>query len=358
MKSRIIGVIFGLIALGIILYFVVPHVVSSFSSVSPQEESGKGAAELTTGSANSNLDVVITRGYTWDYDGKQWTWELPIPDGLYHYYTEMPRSLATNYSVYVTHPLDDEYIGQLAVAIKDAADKNRYSQYKTIGLAAAFVQNLPYNSDSETTPYDEYPRYPIETLVDRGGDCEDTSILLASILDTMGYSVVLLNPPHHWAVGVLRAEYVHGRYYPYKGGNYYYLETTNPGWKIGVLPQNYRFVPAHVYGIEPVPVLTHNWTTKIQNSSVILDVTVENSGAIAADDVWVWVGFEAGEEQWLNAETSRHFNLTPDCSMTVRLTLKIPPEKHTRLLVQIVDDGRAVDSSQSYWFDTWQFGRR
>ena len=353
MKSRITGVIFGLIALGIILYFVVPHVVSNFSSsVSPQEESGKGAAELTADSTDANLDVAIMRGYTWDYDGKQWTWELQMPEGLYNYYKEMPRSLTNNYSVYVTHPSDDEYIGQLAVAIKDAADKISYSRYKTIGLAAAFVQNLPYNSDSETTPYDEYPRYPIETLVDNGGDCEDTSILMASILDSMGYSVVLLNPPHHWAVGVLRAECVHGRYYPYNGGNYYYLETTNPGWRMGELPQNYRFVPAHVCGIEPIPVLTHNWTTKTLGGSVILNVTVENSGAIAADDVCVWVGFETGEGQWLNAEASRYFALPSGCSTTVRLTLKIPPDTHTRLLVQIIDDGWAVDSSQSYWFDT------
>jgi len=353
MKSRITGVIFGLIALGIILYFVVPHVVSNFSSsVSPQEKLGKGATELTVDSTDANLDVVIMRSYTWDYDGKQWTWELQIPEGLYNYYKEMPRSLTNNYSVYVTHPSDDEYIGQLAVAIKDAADKISYSKYKTIGLAAAFVQNLPYNSDSETTPYDEYPRYPIETLVDSGGDCEDTSILLASILDSMGYSVVLLNPPHHWAVGVLRGECVHGRYYPYNGGNYYYLETTNPGWRMGELPQNYRFVPAHVCGIEPIPVLTHSWTTKMRGGSVILNVTVENSGAIAADDVCVWVGLEAGEGQWLNAETSRYFALPPNCSTTVRLTLKIPPDTHTRLLVQIIDDGWAVDSSQSYWFDT------
>ncbi len=353
MKSRIIGVIFGLIAVGIILYFVVPYVVSNFSSsVSPQEESGKGAAELTADSTDANLDAVITRGYTWDYDGKEWTWELQIPEGLYNYYKEMPRSLTNNYSVYVTHPLDDEYIGQLAVAIKDAADKNSYSKYKTIGLAAAFVQNLPYNSDSETTPYDEYPRYPIETLVDDGGDCEDTSILLAAILDSMGYGVVLVNPLEHLAVGVLCVEGMPGRYYPHKDGSYYYLETTNPGWSIGELPQTYRFTPAYVYGIEPIPVLTHHWTTKIRGGSVILNVTVENSGAIAADDVCVWVGLESGEGQWLNSETSRYFALPSGCSTTVSLTLKIPPDTRTRLLVQIIDDGWAVGSSQSYWFDS------
>jgi len=353
MKGRIIGFISGLVALGLILYFVVPHIVGDFfPSASPREEIGKGANELTVNATDANLGMVITRSYKWGYDGEEWAWDLQIPAELYDYYKEMPRSSTKNYAVYVTHPLDDEYVGRLAATIKDAADKERYSEYKTIGLAAAFVQNLPYNPDPETTPYDEYPRYPVETLVDKGGDCEDTSILLAAILDSMGYGVVLVNPSHHLAVGVLCEEGTPGRYYPYKGGSYYYLETTELGWGIGELPQNYRFLPAYVYGIEPIPVLTHNWTTRTQDGSVILDVTVENSGAIDADDVCVWAGFETGDGQWLNSGISHYFTIPAGCSTAVTLTLKIPPDKHTRLLIQIVDDGYEIDSSRSYWFDT------
>jgi hypothetical protein len=353
MKGKVIGVIGGLVALGAILYFVLPHAFSSFSSATlPQEGPGQGATGLAADTTGIGSDGIITRSYAWEYGGKEWTWELQIPKSLYHYYTEMPRLATNNYSVYVTHPLDDEYIDRLVEAIIEAADRNEYSQYETIVLAAAFVQNLPYNSDLETTHYDEYPRYPVETLVDNGGDCEDTSILLASILDSMGYGVVLVNPSYHLAVGVLCKEGTPGRYYPYNGGSYYYLETTDPAWSIGELPQNYRFSPAYVYGIEPIPVLTHNWTTEIQDGSFILDVTVENSGVIAASDVWVWAGFETAEGGWLNSGASPYFNLSPESSMTVRLTLKIPANKHTRLLIQIVDDGCAVDSSRSCWFDT------
>ncbi|MBA7473197.1 hypothetical protein ES707_08532 [subsurface metagenome] len=353
MKVRVISVVSGWLVLGITLCLVMPGVGCNFSSpASSREGPGKGAAGLTVDSTAGDMGVVITRSYTWEYDGRAWDWELQIPGGLYHYYKEIPRSLTNNYSVYVTHPWDDEYIGGLTEAIRSAAEEKEYSDYETIELAAAFVQNLPYNADSETTPYDEYPRYPVETLVDNGGDCEDTSILLASILDSMGYGVVLANPLHHLAVGVLCVEGMPGRYYPYKEGSYYYLETTNPGWSIGELPQTYRFAPAHVYGIEPIPILTHHWATKIQDSLIILDVTVENSGAITADGICVLAGFEVGEGQWLNSETSRYFDLPSGSSATVRVTLQIPPDKHTRLLIQIVDDGFAVDSSQSYWFDT------
>lgn len=50
----------------------------------------------------------------------------------------------------------------------------------------------------------EYPKYPVETLVE-GGDCEDKSILLAAILRAMGYRTALLvfsGNPGHIAVGV------------------------------------------------------------------------------------------------------------------------------------------------------------
>jgi hypothetical protein len=352
MKARITGIVLGVAVLGVILYLVVPRTAnSSLSPALPEVELADGTAQLTTDFADTSPGRTITRSYTWHYDGKEWTWEIEIPQGLYRYYKEMPRLATNNYSVYVTHTADDQYIRQLVLAIEGAAAEHGYSQYQTIELATAFVQYLPYNDDSLTTPYDEYPRYPVETLVDNGGDCEDTSILLASILDSMGYGVVLVNPLNHLAVGVLCQEGTPGRYYQYKGGCYYYLETTDPAWSIGELPHSYRFSPAYVYGIEPISILNHLWTTRAQDDAIMLEVTVENSGAVAASDVYLWAGFEVGDGQWLNPQMSRGFDVSPGGSVVVGLTLRMPTHRHTRLLVQIVDDGYAVDSSWSYWLD-------
>ncbi|MAF85888.1 MAG: hypothetical protein CL875_05375 [Dehalococcoidales bacterium] len=64
MKGRIIGVVSGLIALGIILYFVVPDVAGIFlPSALSQEEPGKGNTELTMNFADANLGELITRSY-------------------------------------------------------------------------------------------------------------------------------------------------------------------------------------------------------------------------------------------------------------------------------------------------------
>ena len=73
-----------------------------------------------------------------------------------------------------------------------------------MNFVMAFVQSLPDTIDKGTTPYDEYPRYPVETLFARGGDCEDTPILVAALLDRLGYDVALLvlENAQHMAVGV------------------------------------------------------------------------------------------------------------------------------------------------------------
>jgi len=107
-------------------------------------------------------------------------------------------------------------------------------------MAVSFVQSIPYKTDKESTGMDEYYKYPIETLVEGCGDCEDSAILTATIVRDMGYGVVLLRFYDHMAVGVKGGENMHGTYWTYNGERYFYLETTNTGWEIGQIPDKYR----------------------------------------------------------------------------------------------------------------------
>ena len=79
---------------------------------------------------------------------------------------------------------------------------------------------------------------------------------------------------------------------------------------------------------------------------------MENLGSQSADDVYILVGFDAGGGKLWNPEESKTLDLPIDQSITITVTLRVPLEKHTRLMVQIVDDGNAVDESYSEWFDT------
>ena len=294
---------------------------------------------------------LISANYSWAYRGT-WNWGMKMPVSLYDYYRELPRPPTKNYSVYVTHPLDDPYIDMLVEKITKAAEQEGYTEYQTVEFAAAFVQSLPYTVDSVTTPYDEYPRYPLETLVDNGGDCEDTSILLASIIDKMGYAAVLIVLPNHVGVGVKGGENVYGTRWDYKGDKYYYIETTGENWGIGDLPEEYKNTSASIYPMIPVPILSHEGSINGRGYIAEVKLTVSNLGTAQANDVTVLAGFDAGGGMVWNPQQSEPFNLGVGQQVVVDLNLRIPSDKHTRLVVQIAIDGVLVDEDYTGWFDT------
>jgi hypothetical protein len=308
---------------------------------------------------NPQSTELIEREYKWDYAGSEWTWNMQIPQALYDYYKGLPRSPTGNYSIYVTHPLDDSIFDKLVVSIKNNAQKEGFTEFQTLSFAIAFVQNLPYTSDLVTTGYDNYPRYPIETLVDNGGDCEDTAILAASLIRSLGYGTVLIvfpgtvESPGHCAVGVKGGEGLYGTYWELKGDKYYYIETTATGWKIGQIPDKYKEASAKLYPMIPVPVLTHDWVTKADGTNVELKVTINNLGSAVAKDVYVYAGFDAGNGKCWNHKESDLFDVDVNGSVVATLYLTPPSGVHTRWLVQIVYGGYAVDQSYSKWFDTY-----
>ncbi|MEN8613727.1 hypothetical protein ABFB09_00395 [Dehalogenimonas sp. THU2] len=301
----------------------------------------------------------VSRSYKWNFKGAEWTWEFSVPQALYDYYKSLPRPPTENYSVYVTHPYDDPYIEALVAKIKEAAKTKGYSEYETIEFATAFVQSLPYTSDNVTTKFDEYPRYPIETLIDNGGDCEDTSILMASFIDVMNFGVVLLgfdapagSDSGHMAVGIKGGESVYGSYWEYTGSKYFYLETTGDNWGIGDIPVEYENRSAHIYPMAPVPILTHEWTGSGRGQYADLTISVSNFGSAEAKGVYVFTGFDAGNDMVRNSERSPVFDLGIGETATITITIRVPAGEHTRILVQIVYGGYAVDESFSDWVDT------
>ncbi len=207
----------------------------------------KAAAQTTT--------QYYDKSFAWDYDGQHWTWNLSIPTALYDAYKAVPDSRRTHdgpagYGFLTT--TEDYYLRILAQKLNETTTELDYGSYDKVSFVLAFVQSLPYTSDSVTTGHDEYPRFPIETLVDDGGDCEDTSILFASLTLIMGYGTVYINPPDHYAVGVLGND-LRGTYWTYpKDSNrtYYYCETTGNNFKIGQLPEEFAGQSAYIYPID------------------------------------------------------------------------------------------------------------
>ena len=205
--------------------------------------------------ALAQTDDYYDKSYAWDYKGQHWTWNLSIPVNLYDAYKSVSLSERTRdgpggYGFCTT--TKDPYVLSLAKELNDTAKRLEYNSFDTISFVLSFVQSLPYTSDSVTTGHDEYPRFPIETLVDDGGDCEDTSILFATLTLIMGYGTVYINPPNHYAVGIL-GNNLHGSYWTYPEGSnktYYYCETTGDNFMIGQLPEEFNEQSAYIYPID------------------------------------------------------------------------------------------------------------
>jgi len=194
----------------------------------------------------------ITRQYEWDYptdwwNKKSWTWTIEVSYDLYIYESQLDR--ISSWYDWPEYTLDQTVIS-LAVGLKNAAENDGFNYYETVDFVLAFVQSLPYTVDDVTTGANEYPRYPIETIVDGGGDCEDTSFLVAGILNEMNYDVCLILLPGHMAVGVYGSDTYSGSYYNSDGKHYYYCETTSDGWKMGQMPSYYQGKTATIIGVD------------------------------------------------------------------------------------------------------------
>ncbi len=203
----------------------------------------------------AQTDEYYHKSFAWDYDGNHWTWNLSIPKAQYDAYKEVSVYSRTRHGPegygYLT-TTEDYYLRTLAKKLNETTTGLRYSSYDQVSFVLAFVQSLPYTSDNVTQGYNEYPRFPIETLVDDGGDCEDTSILFASLTLILGYGTVYLNPPNHYAVGIL-GNNLKGSYFTYPADSnktYYYCETTGNGFKIGQLPEEFSGQKAFIYTID------------------------------------------------------------------------------------------------------------
>lgn len=141
-------------------------------------------------------------------------------------------------------------VQQAARALNDLTVERHYSSMVEIANVLAFAQSVEYKYDKDSTGIDEYWRFPIETIYDKVGDCEDSTILAAAVLYRLGYEIALLFPPGHAALGVVVPDDLQGHFLEHEGRKYFYCETTDEGWKIGELPDRYRGQKMAVLPIE------------------------------------------------------------------------------------------------------------
>jgi hypothetical protein len=143
--------------------------------------------------------------------------------GLSNYLAKEDHSYYSDYKQEVIMELfqnsyQDEYLEPFIDEIRGLSN----SPDNQAKIAISLVQHIPYKwSGLYITSTDWY--YPYETLYQNQGVCCDKSVLLAYLLDQLGYDVVLFEWDQHMAVGIRCSEK-----YDFQNTGYAFIETTRP----------------------------------------------------------------------------------------------------------------------------------
>jgi hypothetical protein len=261
-------------------------------------DSGPGAptSEKPSDATPPSADTpdLFIRDYAWAYKDTAWNARLAIPTAYYDFYRGRPHDRLENYAQYALSDYDRDYLKGLIDDFREAGEAKDYTGTDDVLNVLAFVQSMPYMPDRLTTGYDEYPRYPIETLVDGGGDCEDTAILAAAILNEMGYGTVLIRVQGHMALGVKCTDDHPGAYYEFEGARYYYLDTTCKGLGIGQVPGEYAHSAVTILPMARQPRMDANFSFRVEDEGPVnarcrVHCNVSNVGTGTARNATVYI---------------------------------------------------------------------
>lgn len=293
---------------------------------------------------------VIQRNFTWTYGDQIYSLSLVVPEPMYEYYSTKERYETSDYRGYILHPYDDEYIDLLVMEFDRIAALNNLTTIEEVEIITSFVQNLHYLTD-DTTGFDEYPKFPVESLIDQGGDCEDTSILLSHLLDAMGINTALLTLPGHMAIGVeVNAT---GAHWDVGNTTYYYLETTVAGWEIGSIPIEHIGKSVEIDVVEEIPFLSHTWEATRTNEVVTATITYTNDSPVNGTGYRAWIGIELDSGELWSERIGTELDLAYGELKTVKLTATGPRHDTMRLVVGVLTpEGDVIVKKYSTYFTT------
>ncbi|HOR19644.1 MAG TPA: hypothetical protein PLE10_07465 [Brevefilum sp.] len=209
-------------------------------------------------------EQIIKKEFQWGFNPKgskkayNFIIELSIDKTRYKKYCKKPRNIPiSQYNLYAQEDMPE--INDLVLEFqKIFSEHKNWSTFTKAQCVLRFVQTVvTYRYDIDTKGHREWPRYPIETLLEGVGDCEDVAILCAAILVRLGLDVVLFyiifdDKRAHMAFGVAGSPKLKGNYIqdPATGKNYYFGEATSKGWSLGQIPADCKNPPEAIIYVQ------------------------------------------------------------------------------------------------------------
>lgn len=170
-----------------------------------------------------DVSGFVSRDMEFNFQGKRYSFTMNIPRSIYEGAKGSDKSVTfpsgTDVSVlwpgyhraFVTDKEQLPVLTPLLSLFQKIKREQGLNDDEYLELITAFVQSIPYDQErfqagkvvDETHP-DNQPRFPVETLADYTGVCQDTSYLLAALLSLEGYAVYLMKFQEecHMTIGI------------------------------------------------------------------------------------------------------------------------------------------------------------
>lgn len=193
------------------------------------------------------VDGVSVNIYDWDFKGRSYT--LPWLLDMSTYENSVSNDKGRYYfdpgdcTAFVNYDSDD--IRSISAKLTDKSQG--MTDLERANFVLKFVQLCTeYQYDEDYNGHTEYVKYPLETLFEGKGDCEDTALLYCALMKAMGYDCALLVYTGeeyigrgHVAAAVALDSVPGGTYYEKDGLRFFYCETTSDTMVVGEMWDDY-----------------------------------------------------------------------------------------------------------------------
>ncbi|MBP2146842.1 hypothetical protein J2129_002296 [Methanofollis sp. W23] len=187
----------------------------------------------------AGVDEIDPAEFIFSFERDHYRLQMPVDAAVYSGAREGQKNavlyeeiadevwMAEYYRAFLDDPHQEDLYAGLLTAFREVGDENRLDSDRYLEMIVAFVQAIPYQVHPPDTP----PKFPVETVAERKGDCDDKSLLLAALLSRDEYDVALFNfaDDGHMAVGIASDDVTYGE------TGYAYIETTDSGF-VGAVP--------------------------------------------------------------------------------------------------------------------------
>ncbi len=180
------------------------------------------------------VDGVSSNIYQWTFNNTEYTLTWDLDTSVYKNYTKItanraPQSTNTKTAFVDYDSAEVQKIASKLLSLSAGMDALTRANFvlKFVQLCTVYEHDYDYNGKVE------YWKYPVETLFEGKGDCEDTSILYCALMKAMGYDVAILLYYDHAAASVALNTCPGGTYYLKDGYRFYYCESTSDTMNVG-----------------------------------------------------------------------------------------------------------------------------